>query len=168
MDEGNVKYEEHVVFWLILVILVAAGLVFLYIFFYQALIGPVGTRPAPQWFNLTLVILSFALSYLFSSYKLVITEGSLIAGYPAYHINIPWKNIVSAEEEKRSMWRYGGYGIRTGKIKGEKALVLSLPRMKYIRLELRNLKWGYIIISTKNIESALNYIRQEIEIYGKN
>ncbi len=60
-----------------------------------------------------------------------------------------------------------GYGIRIGKIKGEKVLVLSLPRTKYIRLKLKNSKWIYAITSTKDIESALNYIRQGIEIYGK-
>ena len=167
MTEGNVKYEERVVFWSILIILAAAAVIFLFIFIYQALIGPVGTNPAPQWLILTLIIIFILLCCLFRSYNLVITENSLIAGYPVYHIHLLWKNIVSAEEEKRSMLRYGGYGIRTGKIKGEKALVLSLPRMKYIRLKLRNSKWGYVIVSTKNIESALNYIRQEIEIYGK-
>ena len=167
MYEGNVKYEERIVFWIILIILVPLTLIFFYIFLYQALIGPLGSKPAPQWFILTLTILFFALSYLFSSYKLAITENSLIAGYPVYHIHIPWENIVSAEEEKGNMWRYGGYGIRIGKIKGEKVFLLSLPRMKYIRLKLRNSKWGYVIVSTKNIDSVLNYIRQEIEIYGK-
>ena len=168
MCEGNVKYEEHMFFWIILIILVPLTFIFLFIFLYQALIGPLGTKPAPQWFILTLVIIFLALSYLFSSYKFVITENSLIAGYPAYYLKIPWKNIVSAEEEKGSMWRYGGYGVRIGKIDGEKVLVLSIPRAKYIRLKLRNSKWGYVIVSTKDIESVLNHIRQEIEIYGKN
>jgi len=168
MYEGNVKYEEHMFFWIILIILVPLTFIFLFIFLYQALIGPLGTKPAPQWFILTLVIIFLALSYLFSSYKLVITENSLFAGYPAYHLKIPWKNIVSAEEEKGSMWRYGGYGVRIGKIDGEKVLVLSIPRTKYIRLKLRNSKWGYVIASMKDIESVLNHIRQEIEIYGKN
>ncbi len=167
MYEGTVKYEERVVFWSILIILLAVDLIFSAIFIYQALIGPVGTNPAPQWLILTLIVIFSVLCCLFRSYKLAITENFLIAGYPAYHIHLPWENIVSAEEEKRSMWRYGGYGIRTGKIEGKKVLVLSLPRMKYIRLKLRNSKWRYVIISTKNIESILNYIRQEIEIYGK-
>ncbi|EDY35379.1 hypothetical protein ABOONEI_2827 [Aciduliprofundum boonei T469] len=167
MYEGNVKYEERMVFWLVLLILPPLAFIFLYIFLYQALIGPLGSKPAPQWFILTLTILFFILSYLFGSYKFVITDSSLIAGYPAYRIHLPWKSVVSVEEEKGSMWKYGGYGIRIGKIKGEKVLVLSLPRTKYIRLKLKNSKWIYAIISTKDIESALNYIRQEIEIYRK-
>lgn len=167
MYEGNVKYEERMVFWLVLLILLPLAFIFLYIFLYQALIGPLGSKPAPQWFILTLTILFFALSYLFGTYKIVITDSSLIAGYPAYRIHLPWENVIGTEEEKGSMWKYGGYGIRIWKIKGEKVLVLSLPRTKYIRLKLKNSKWKYTIISTKDIESALNHIRQELEIYGK-
>ncbi len=43
MHEGSVKYEERVVFWSILIILLAVALIFSAIFLYQALIGPLGS-----------------------------------------------------------------------------------------------------------------------------
>lgn len=163
---GSIVYEEHVFFWLIIVILLPLTFIFLSIFLYQAIMVPLGTNPAPQWFLLLMTLLFFILTLLFRSYALVLTTDLLIVGFPAYHVKIPWTQIVDAVEEKGSMWRYGGYGIRLGKLKGKSVLVISLPRTNYLRLTLKNARWGYLIVSVKNTMEALNYIHQAIEIYG--
>jgi hypothetical protein len=60
-------YEERIFSLLTTVIMTVICSAMLFMFFYQLLVGPVGTRPAPNWFFLFMFLVFLALGLNFAS-----------------------------------------------------------------------------------------------------
>ncbi len=163
---GSVIYEEKHIFWVVLLIMLPLIAIFLAILIYQILIGPLGTNPAPNWFLALMLFIFILLGYGFSVYRVIITTQTLIAGFPLYSVKIPWEKVESVEEMKDSVWKYGGYGIRIGKMNGKPVLLVVIPYVSRIILKMHGWKRDYLVISVRDKDAAMNYIGQEIEIHG--
>lgn len=133
-------------------------------FIYQLLHGSVGNNP-PEWFYLIMTLLFLILELGFSSYNLIITTDMLVVGFPIYYKKIPWSKIIEVEESSEASWKYGGFGIRVTRIEGKAALAIIIPGEKRLKLKLDDPKLCFLIVSSKNLDEALNYIHQEIEIW---
>ena len=163
--EGSIVYQERTFFWILSVIFIPLILIFLLVFIYQLNYGSVGNNPAPEWFYLIMILLFLILELGFSSYNLIITTDMLVVGFPIYSKKIPWSKIVGVEESSEAAWKYGGFGIRITIIEGKKALAIIIPGKKRLKLKLNDPKLGFLIVSPKNLDTVMNYIRQEIEIW---
>ncbi len=162
---GSIVYEEKHIFWFILLIMLPLIAIFLAILIYQILIGPLGTKPAPNWFLALMLFIFILLDYGFLVYRVIITTEVLIAGFPLYSVKIPWEKVADVEEMKGSVWKYGGYGIRIGKMNGKSVMLIVIPRISRILLKMHGWKRDYLVVSIGDKDTAINYIRQEIEIH---
>ncbi|AGB04752.1 hypothetical protein AciM339_0877 [Aciduliprofundum sp. MAR08-339] len=163
--QGNILHEERIHFYLVSLIFIPLIFIFSAILLYQIFVAPIGSKPAPNWFFLLMIIIFLIFELGFHSYYLIITSDQLIVGFPMYKKYIPWNKIKDAKIDTKNAWRYGGYGIRVVSKKGKKTLVIIIPGTKKLTLKLKDLKWDSIVVSVKNVDNALNYIRQEIEIH---
>lgn len=162
---GTVIYEERITFWIVVGIFLFLSALFLFMLLYQIFVAPIGTKPAPNSFLIIMLLVFMFFFFGFYQYRLILTGDMLVAGFPVYSFKMPWENIETVEPMKESMWKYGGYGIRVGKMNGKNVLLIVIPGAKHLKLTLRSGKWGYMVVSTKNVDTAINYIRQEIEIH---
>ncbi len=162
---GSIIYEEKHIFWAIFLIMLPLIAIFLTILIYQILIGPLGTNPAPNWFLALMLSIFMLLGYGFSVYRVTITTHAITAGFPFYFLRIPWEKVGDVDEMKGSIWKYGGYGIRIGKMNGKSVLLIVIPGASRILLKMHGWKRDYLVISIEDKDTAINYIRQEIEIH---
>ncbi len=128
---------------------------------------PVGSNPTPVWLHIILITIFLFFGLSFSSYILIIYSDFLAVGFPVYKVKIPWEKIEGVEIENKSLWKYGGYGIRITKINEKKALIVAIPRTKILKLKMNGGKWGYVLISTNNPDTTMGYIKQETELHKK-
>ena len=67
-------YEEKIFSKGITVLLTIATIVFLLALLHQATVGPIGTRPAPNWFLLVMFLLFLGLTVNFSNLSIKMTS----------------------------------------------------------------------------------------------
>ncbi len=164
---AEVVFEEHTPFLLFLFIMLSVAIVFIVLLIVQIFMGPVGSRPAPNWVLVLFVVVFLFLSIAFWRYSVMLTSDYLKVGFPLYHVRIPWEDICSAEKAKK-IPAYVGYGIRLIKYNGSWIRAFNMPRMEKLLLEVRGRKYFLLLISVKNSERVISYIRQKGEISRKN
>ena len=165
----NEIYKETVPFALMRLVLgvfIACTLLFLGLFVYQVLVGPVGTKPAPDWVYL-LMFLWFAgftaLIRNFSKLAIKITAQSINVGFGVFKRVIPWDNIMDSYLDKASaIGSYGGWGIRIAKVKGRWRLVYNVIGCPAVVLELERGRFREFVFSTKNPDGVIQTARQQI------
>jgi hypothetical protein len=155
-------YEENLFSKWIAVTLGVVALGLLLLLAYQSIVGPVGTRPAPNWVYLSLIVLFFSLAFNFSILKVRVTEKGLHVGYSLYHHTVPWSSIKSCQIDNTSALRYGGWGIRMARIDGKWRLVLNVPSTPIVVLSLNEGFFREFAFSTANPQELLVVIAQEI------
>lgn len=137
--------------------------ILLFCMIYQVLIGPLGNNPAPNWL-LAIIFLFFiflALNFLILVVK--ITSEFLIVGYGIFKHKINWKDVENVYRDKASVVKYGGWGIRFGKVEGIWRLVYNIPESDRIVLKLKKGNFREFVFSTKNSENVLKLIKEQIE-----
>ncbi len=161
---GNPIHEERIHFYLVSIIFVPLIFIFSGILLYQIYIAPVGSRPAPSWFYFILILVFAVFEIGFSNYNLILTSEVLIAGFPLYKKRVSWERVIGAEQDRTSPWRFGGYGIRIAGKNTKRVLAFMVPGTARIKLRLKDSKWSYMVISTKNPDGVLNHIRLKIKV----
>ncbi|ATZ60964.2 MAG: hypothetical protein BME93_02205 [Methanosarcinales archaeon Met12] len=130
----NIYKEKILSKWItVMLSVITIGLFFILV--YQILIGPIGTRPAPNWFFLAMFLLFLGLTVNFSNLNIKMTPRYISVGYGIFKHNIPWENIEDCYLDEASAIRYGGWGIRIGRVKGKWRLVYNViggPRVVLI------------------------------------
>ena len=162
-------YEEIVPFplaKLLIGIFVAISLSLLVLFIYQLLVGPVGSKPAPDLFYLFMFIFFAGLTYFvtnFNKLSITITAQSITVGYGILKRIIPWVNVQGCYlDEASAFGSYGGWGIRMGKVKGKWRLVYNVIGCPAVVLELERGRFREFVFSTKNAETVLEIARKQI------
>ncbi len=160
--QGDNLYEEKVPLkWWMTGILTAFTVGFLFVLVYQILVGPIGTYPAPNWFFLLMFLLFLGVVINFSRLSIRITHLSVRISYGIFKHIIPWENVEDCYLDEVSTMRYGGWGIRIGRVRGKWRLVYNVIGAPRVVLSLKKGKFKEFVFSTEKPEEVMNIIRQQ-------
>ncbi|MBZ9571784.1 hypothetical protein KJA15_00360 [Patescibacteria group bacterium] len=134
---------------------------FLFVLVYQILVGPVGTRPASNWFFLLMFLLFLGVTINFSRLSIRITHLSVKVSYGIFRHIITWENIKNCYLDEASIIRYGGWGIRIGRVKGKWRLVYNVIGAPRVVLLLKKGRFKEFVFSTEKPEEVMNIIREQ-------
>ena len=167
MQQPDEIYREKISsFWGIAASMVFFGvsLLFVVLFFYQWTHGPIGDKPAPDWFFVMMFCIFLATGWLvtnFTALTISATTSSIMAGYGRFRYRIPWENVSGCEPDKGSqLLQYGGYGIRFGRRNGRSVLAYNIMGSPVVLIELKSGKYGYIGLSTKHADKLIELIER--------
>ena len=155
-------YEEKIFSKRITVILAVLTTSLLFVLLYQILVGPIGTRPAPNWFFLFMFLLFLGVMINFSRLTIRMTPGSISVGYGIIKHSILWENVEDSYLDEASTIRYGGWGIRIAKVKGKWRLVYNVIGGPRIVLSLKRGRFKEFVFSTKNPEEVIKIAKERI------
>ena len=167
MQQANEIYREKIgSFWgrVASVIFFAASLLFVVLFFYQRTNGPIGDRPAPDWFYIVMLCVFLAIGLLvtnFTALTVTANTSGITAGFGRFRHRVPWENIAGCEMDKGSqMLQYGGYGIRFGKRNGKSVLAFNVMGSPVVLIEVKSGKYGYFGFSTRHPDRVIELIKR--------
>ena len=162
-------YEEIIPFSLMKLVLglfIALIILFLGLFVYQVLVGPVGTKPAPDWLYLIMFVLFAGFTALirnFDKLAIKVSTQSITVGFGIFKRVISWDDIHGCYVDDASAFgSYGGWGIRMGKVKGKWRLVYNVIGCPAVVLELEKGRFREFVFSTKNPDGVVEIARQRI------
>ncbi|MFW0860293.1 MAG: hypothetical protein AAGB97_09125 [Dehalococcoidia bacterium] len=161
MQTNNI-YEEKISSKWITGILAVTTAGFLFILVYQILIGPIGTRPAPNWFFLAMFLLFLGLIVNFSKLNIKMTPRYITVRYGIFKHKILWENVEDCYLDEASAIRYGGWGIRIGRVKGKWRLVYNVIGGPRVVLSLNKGKCKEFVFSTNNPQKAIETVKQKL------
>ncbi|MFH1821045.1 MAG: hypothetical protein ABH852_01175 [Methanobacteriota archaeon] len=155
-------YEEKILSkWNAGLLGTATALLFL-AFAYQTLFGPIGTRPAPDWFFLIMSLFFLGLAINFSRLEIRITPESIVVGYGIIKRATPREDIEDCYLDKTSAVSYLGWGIRLTRLGGKWRLVYNIIGSPRLVLLLKKGRFKELAFSTKNPEKVMALIKQWI------
>jgi hypothetical protein len=155
-------YEETIFLWVFAAILSAFTSIFLFIVVYQILVGPLGDNPAPNRLFALMALLFLGITINFSRLSIKMTSRSAIVGYGICKRTIPWEDIERCYVDEASSIRYGGWGIRIGRVEAKWRLVYNVIGAPRVVLSLKSGWFREFVFSTKNPEAVMTIIRQRI------
>jgi len=157
-------YEEKIFLkWTAGLLTVITG-VFLFLLFYQILVGPFGTNPAPDWFFLFMFLLFLGVTINFSRLTIRMTPGYISVGYGIIKHLTLWENVEDCYLDEASIIRYGGWGIRIARVKGKWRLVYNVIGSPRIVLSLKRGRFKEFVFSTGNPEEVMKIAKERIGI----
>jgi hypothetical protein len=157
-------YEEKIFLKWTAGILTVITVVFLFPLFYQILVGPIGTNPAPNWFFLFMFLLFLGVMINFSRLTIRMTPRYISVGYGIIKHSILWENVEDCYLDEASTIRYGGWGIRIAKVKGKWRLVYNVVGGPRIVLSSKRGRFKEFVFSTKNPEEVIKIAKERIGI----
>ncbi|MBZ9569307.1 hypothetical protein KJA16_00100 [Patescibacteria group bacterium] len=160
MQRNNLYEEKISSKWWMTGILTAFTAGLLFVLVYQILVGSIGTRPAPNLFFLLMFLLFLGVVINFSRLSIRITHLSVRVSYGIFKHTIPWENIKNCYIDEVSTIRYGGWGIRIGRVKGKCRLVYNVIGAPRVVLSLKKGKFKEFVFSTEKPKEVMNIIRQ--------
>ncbi|RZN40355.1 MAG: hypothetical protein EFT35_02970 [Methanophagales archaeon ANME-1-THS] len=152
-------YEETIFLWGLTALLSIFTAVFLFLIVYQVLVGPLGEDPAPNWFFLFMSLLFLFMAINFRALSIKMTARSVIVGYGIFKRTIFWDNIERCYVDEVSSIRYGGWGIRIGRVKGKWRLVYNVIGGPRVVLSLKRGRFGEFVFSTRNPDEVMRVVR---------
>jgi hypothetical protein len=87
---------------------------------------------------------------------------SVVVGYGIFKRTTFWENIERCYLDEVSSIRYGGWGIRIGRVKGRWRLVYNVIRGPRVVLSLKKGWFREFVFSTKNPEEVMKIVGQRI------
>lgn len=160
--QADYIYEEKIFSKGIASILIIGTVGFLFVLVYQILVEPIGTRPASNLFFLLMFLLFLGLTINFSRLSIKMTRQSFHVGYGIFKHSIPWDNIVHCYLDEVSTIRYGGWGMRIGRVKGKWRLVYNVIGGPRVVLSKKKGRFKELVFSTKNPEEVMKVVKQRI------
>ncbi|HUU62979.1 MAG TPA: hypothetical protein VMX96_03550 [Dehalococcoidia bacterium] len=162
-------YEEIIPFSLMKLVLgvfIALTILFLGLFVYQVLVGPVSANPAPDWFYLIMFVLFAGFTALirnFNKLAIKVSTQSVTVGFGIFKRVVSWDDIHGCYLDDASAFgSYGGWGIRTAKVKGKWRLVYNVIGSPTVVLELKRGRFREFVFSTKNPDGIMEIARKQI------
>jgi hypothetical protein len=159
MEPGTI-YEEKIFSKWITAILVPVTFFMVLILIYQILMGPVGTNPASNLFLLGMFLLFLGLTITFSRLIIRIAPGFISVGFGFFKQKISLENIENCYLDEASAVKYGGSGIRIGRVEGKWRLVYSIIGGPRIVLSLRKERFKEVAFSTKQPEKIIRTLKE--------
>jgi hypothetical protein len=158
----NYDYEERIFSGWLTAILGVATCVLFGVFIYQRLIGPVGTRPAPDPVLLVIALVLLFVTVNFATLTIRLTTQGISVGYGIIRHRVNWSNVAECYQDKASTVRYGGFGIRLGLVNGKWRLVYNTISDPRVVVRKRYGKIQEFVFSTRNPEGVMKAIREGI------
>jgi hypothetical protein len=155
-------YEETIFVWVFAAILSTFTAIFTFIVVYQILVGPLGDNPAPNRLFTLIALLFLGITINFSRLSIKITSRSVIVGYGICKRTILWENIERCYKDAASSIRYGGWGIRIGRVEGKWRLVYNVLGAPRVVLSLNSGWFKEFVFSTQNPDEVMTIVRQRI------
>jgi len=118
--------------------------------------------PALNWFFLLMFLLFLGVTINFNRLVIRMTPRSIAVGYGIFKHTIIWENIEGCYLDEASTIRYGGWGIRIGRVKGKWILVYNVIRCPRVVLSLRGGRFREFVFSTKSPEQVIKVVKQQI------
>lgn len=118
--------------------------------------------PAPNWFFLLMFLLFLGVMINFSRLVIRMTPRSIAVGYGIFKRTIIWENIEGCYLDEASTIRYGGWGIRIGRVKGKWRWVYNVIGGPRVVLSLREGRFREFVFSTKSPEQVIKVVKQQI------
>jgi hypothetical protein len=162
MQLEEALYEERISVWSFRAILGFVSAVFLFAALYQVLIGPIGENPAPNGLYILMALLFLALAITFSTLVIKLTPHSVVVGFGMIKRTIPWDLIERCYMDEVSSLRYGGWGIRIGRVRGKWRLVFNIIGAPRVVLALKRGGFDEFVFSTRHPDEMVRIIRQRI------
>ena len=165
MEISNIYEEKIFSKWTRIILLVK----FLFILFLSVFL--ILVKPEEPMERTVLFILFFVLLLLlavminFNTLNIKMTSRFILVGYGIFKDKILWENIEDCYLDKASAIRYGGWGIRIGRVDRKWRKVYSTLGEPRIVLSLKNDKhFKEFVFSTKNPEKVMNIAKQNIKV----
>lgn len=155
-------YEERIFSGWLTIVLGIVTCVLFGIFIYQRQVGPVGTRPAPDWILLAIALLLLVITVNFAKLTIKITAQGISVGYGFIKHNIPWSNVADCYQDKASTIRYGGFGIRLGLVNGKWRLVYNTIGDPRVVIRKRRGRIQEFVFSTRNPEGVIRTMKERL------
>ncbi len=118
--------------------------------------------PALNWFFLLMFLLFLGVTINFNRLVIRMTPRSIAVGYGIFKHTIIWENIEGCYLDEASTIKYGGWGIRIGRVKGKWILVYNVIRCPRVVLSLREGRFREFVFSTKSPEQVIKVVKQQI------
>ncbi len=125
---------------------------------WQVVDGPLGTRPAPDWFFVAMILFFLAIGTNFAVLTVRVTMQGVSVGYGIIRHHIPWSNIAGCRLDRTSAVSYGGWGIRLARVDGKKRLVYNIIGGPRVVVEKRQGSYPEFAFSTRNPEEVMKAI----------
>lgn len=151
-------YEERIYSHWNILLLGVVVLALLGVLVYQMAVGPLGTRPASNWFLVGMIFFFLALGINFATLTIRVTTQGVSAAYGAIRYSIPWSNIAGCRLDEASAIRYGGWGIRLGWAGGKKRLVYNIIGSQRVVVEKKQGFHQEFVFSTRKPNEVLKAI----------
>jgi hypothetical protein len=155
-------YEERIFSGWLTVILGAASAALFGLFLHQRLVGPVGTRSAPDWILLAIALLLLIIAVNFAILTVKITLHGISVSYGIIKHNVPWANVADCYEDEASTAQYGGFGIRLGLVNGRWRLVYNTVGNPRIVLQKRQGRIPEFVFSSRNPQIVIRAVRERL------
>ena len=161
-------YEERLPFPLATVatvVILLVTLLMLILFILQLVSGPLGDRPAPDWFYLVMFIFMAAITFLVANFRILvirITGQSITVAYGLIKKTILWGDIEEGFLDSSSPLGYGGWGARIARVEGRWRLAFNVIGAPGVVLRLRRGRVREFMFSTKNPQQVLGVIARQI------
>ena len=157
-------YREEVPFHLtkfVLVLFVLITILMLFLFIYQLVDGPVGSRPAPDWVYLVMFFFFGVMTVFvsnFSKLTIIITSQAITVGFGKMKKTILPGDIEECDIDKSSGLSYGGWGIRIARVQSKWRLVYNITGYQGILLTLRKGRFREFVFSSAEPEKLIEII----------
>lgn len=153
-------YEERILSRWNVLILGTVIIALLVPLVWQMVEGPVGTDPAPNSLFISLILFFMAIGINFATLTIRVDLHGVTASYGIIRHNVSWGDIAGCRLDEASAVKYGGWGIRTGRVNGKKRLVYNVIGAPRVVVEKRQGKHGEFVFSTRNPEAVMKAINQ--------
>jgi len=163
---SDTVYEEIIPFPLGLIaagIISAFAVLMLVLLVLQLTGGPLGNRPAPDWYYIVMFAFLFAVGIFVTNFrKLTIrfTPQSITVAFGMLKRTMLWGDVEDYSRDESPAFAYAGWGIRMARVRGKWRLVYNVAGYPGVLLSLRAGRFREFVFSTKNAEQVLDIIRQ--------
>jgi len=158
VQKGMETYDETLFSKWSTLLLFSITVIFILLYFYQIIVGPIGTDPAPNWFWLVMAVFMLAITINFGRLTTRITSAGLTVSYGIFKKRIPWRNIEDCYIDEASAIRYGGWGIRLGRVGGRWRTVYNVIGGPRVVVSLKKGRIRELVFSTENPEEVIGAI----------
>jgi len=158
----NMIYEERLTAWWMIGTFGLLSLVFLSLFFFQLVRGPVGQNPAPTWFFLLLVAVFSIFGCNFKRLVVRLTEKDIRVSYGVLSRKVPYGSVAKCYSSRTYTVRYGGWGIRIWRAKGGWKLGYSVVGAPLVVIELKSGMYKEFLFSSRDSIRVMEIINRYI------
>ncbi len=156
------SYEEVLFSKISTIILSVVTSAFFLIYIHQITVEPTWAEPLPNWFWLMMAVFLLAMTINFSRMKIKIDNDGIFIIYGVMKKKISWKNVKDCSVDEGSSVKYGGWGLRFWRGKGNFRIIYNIAAGDRIVISLNSGFVREIVFSTRNPEKVMKIIKKHI------